>query len=305
MTKSGVAPVGELFEIALGDQRAVVSELGATLRAYDVGGRPVIESFDGPEVPMAFCEGEILAPWPNRVVDGRWSHDGVERQLAITEPARGHALHGLVRNLAWRVVKCTGARVELDVDLLAHQGWPFPLHMAASYELAADGLHASITAINVGRIPAPYGVAVHPYLHVPGGRVDDIVLHIPAASYLEVDERLAPKEKRPVAGTPFDLTNGKPLGDRQIDNGYTDTVPGAAATMTAPDGRTTTMWADESVSWWQLFTGDALPGPWRRRSIALEPMTCAPDALNSGDGLVVLAPGESHTMTWGLALSES
>jgi len=295
-----VAPTGELFEIVLGDQRAVVSELGATLRVYDVGDRPVIESFDGPGVPMSFCEGEILAPWPNRIIDGRWSWEGQNFQLALTEPARRHALHGLVRNLVWSLSEHTTTRVELAVDLLWHQGWPFPLSMTAAYELTDDGLRAAITAVNIGTNAAPYGVAVHPYLHVPNGNVDDVVLRIPAASYLDVDERLAPTEKRPVEGTPFDLADCKPLGDRQIDNGFTDA--GTEASMTAPDGCTTTMWADDTVTWWQLFTGDALPEPWRRRTIALEPMTCAPDALNSGDGLVTLEPGESHTMTWGLRI---
>ncbi|MDP9387927.1 MAG: aldose 1-epimerase family protein [Actinomycetota bacterium] len=295
-----------MIEIGYGDQRAAVTESGATLRVYDVGGRPVIEAFDGPEAPATGCQGEILAPWPNRVVDGRWTWDGVEHQLAITEPERGHALHGLVRTLRWDVVEHGADRVELEAVLLAHPGWPFPLHLSASYALGAGGLTSVLTATNVGRTPCPYGVATHPYLAVPGGTVDDAVLRMPAATWLSTDDRLAPVDRRPTAGTPYEFTDETPIGERRADNAFTDLdrLPDGRveATLTAPDGRTTVMWGDAGVRWWQLFTGDALSPRWRRATLALEPMTCPPDALNSGEDVVVLEPGQSHTLTWGLQL---
>ena len=51
-----------------------------------------------------------------------------------------------------------------------------------------------------------------------------------------------------------------------------------------------------------LFTGDSLPEPARRRrGLGIEPMTCAPNALQSGEGLQTLAPGESVATAWGIA----
>jgi aldose 1-epimerase len=96
---------------------------------YEVGSRPVIEPFDGPDTVVIGCQGEVLAPWPNRVVDGRWKWAATSHQLWITEPARGHALHGLVRTLAWTVAAREPHQVELETTLLAHPGWPFPLHL--------------------------------------------------------------------------------------------------------------------------------------------------------------------------------
>lgn len=300
-------PPGRLLEIVEGDQRVVVTQCGATLRMFDVGGRPVIEPFDGPDTPVTGCQGEILAPWPNRVVDGRWTWRSTPYQLSITEPERGHALHGLVRTLTWDVVEHGVDRIVLEVVLLAQPGWPFPLHCSVSYALGPEGLLSKLTVTNIGREPAPYGAATHPYLAIPGGVADDAVLHIPAATWLSTDERLAPVERRPAAGTQYDFTDDAPLGARQVDNAFTDLERLAdgrvEASLTAPDGRTTVMWGDASVRWWQLFTGDALPVQWRRRTVALEPMTCGPDAFNSGDDLVVLEPDQSHTMTWGLALA--
>lgn len=306
MIPSGVPPVGRCFMIVHGQQRCVVTESGATLRSYDVGDQCVIEPFNGPESPILACQGEVLAPWPNRIVDGRWTWQETPYQLSITEPELGHALHGLVRTSTWSLVEHRKDRVSLEVLLLANPGWPFPLLFHIAYELDADGLRSTLTSTNVGRDPCPYGAAAHPYLAIPTAAVDDMVLYLAAATWLETDERLAPIGRRPTAGTPYDFSNGDPIGARQVDTAFTDLRAGAhervEARLTAPDGRTTVIWGDASVRWWQLYTGDTLPARWRRAALAVEPMTCAPDALNSGDGLVILRPGESHTLTWGIAL---
>ncbi len=301
-----VPPVGHLFEIAHGDERAVISESGATLRVYEVGTRPVVEAFDGPETPVIGGQGEVLAPWPNRVVDGRWSWESTDHQLWITEPERGHALHGLVRRLPWSPVGSGPDRIELEAVLLAHPGWPFPLHLAVTYGLGRGGLTSRLAATNIGRTSCPYGAATHPYLAIPDGRVDGAALELPAATWLATDDRLAPVERRPTAGTRYEFEAGTAIGDRVVDNAFTDLDRLAdgrvEARVTCPDGRTTVVWGDRSVRWWQLFTGDELPPEWRRRTLALEPMTCGPDALNTREDLVVLEPGQTHTMEWGLTL---
>jgi aldose 1-epimerase len=266
----------------------------------------VLEPFDGPETPVVGAQGEILSPWPNRVVDGRWRWNGADQQLWLTEPARGHAIHGLVRRLRWTPFEQEAHRVGLETTVLAHPGWPFALHLEATYALSAAGLSCGLVATNIGREPCPYGAATHPYVAIPGGTVDDAILRIPAATWLATDERLAPTERRPTAGSAYDFDGAAPVGSRQADNAFTDLERDGhglvEATVTAPDGRTTVVWGDASVRWWQLFTGDALPERWRRRALALEPMTCGPNALNTGEDLVVLASGEQHSMTWGMAL---
>ncbi len=302
-----VPPVGLALEITHGDQRAVVTESGATLRVYEVGDRPVVEAFNGPNTVIVGCQGEILAPWPNRTENGVWSWGGTTFQLSITEPDRGHAIHGLVRTLRWETVDHGPAEVVLETTLLAHPGWPFPLHLVVRYALDAGGLTSTITATNIGEALCPYGVAAHPYLAVPGGTVDDVALRIPAATWVETDERLIPVGRRATAGTLYDFDGVAPVGDRQVDHAFTDLarLPGGRveASLLAQDGSVTTLWGDSSVRWWQLFTGDALPERWRRSTLALEPMTCAPNALNSGEDLVILDLGASHSMTWGLRLS--
>lgn len=313
MTASeGVGPGGRLFGIATGGDRAVISESGATLRSYEVAGRPVVEAFAGPDSEPVGCQGQILAPWPNRVVDGRWRWGSTDLQLDITEPQRGHALHGLVRTLAWAPVDPPAAepgRITLAATLLAHPGWPFPLAFSVTYALGPDGLTSRLTATNIGRTPCPYGAAAHPYLALGGGRVDDAVLDLPAATWVATDDRLAPRGRRPTAGSAHRFDGSAPIGDRIVDTAFTDldrhSNGRVEAALTTPDGHRTVLWGDGSVRWWQVFTGHDLPEPYRRRTLAVEPMTCAPDALNSGDGLVVLQPGEGHTLTWGVRTGRS
>jgi aldose 1-epimerase len=61
---------------------------------------------------------------------------------------------------------------------------------------------------------------------------------------------------------------------------------------------------DAAYTHLMLFTGDTLPETGRRRrGLGVEPMTCAPNAFASGDGLIRLEPGESVTTTWGARLS--
>ena len=95
------------------------------------------------------------------------------------------------------------------------------------------------------------------------------------------------------------------LGDVALDTGYADLARGAdglaRVALTGPDGRGLSLWLDEGYRYLMLFTGDSLPQPERRRrGLGVEPMTCAPNALASGDGLEVLPPGGALTATWGL-----
>jgi aldose 1-epimerase len=61
------------------------------------------------------------------------------------------------------------------------------------------------------------------------------------------------------------------------------------------------LWTDEAYGYVQLFTGDTLADPRRRRrSLGVEPMTAAPNAFRSGAGLLTLAPGATATATWGV-----
>jgi len=296
-----ILPTGEQYEIVSGADRAVVTEVGATLRRYQVAGRDVVNGFAADEVVKG-GRGQNLLPWPNRIRDGRYTFDGVAQQLALSEPARHNASHGLARHVPWVLVEHTGDSVTLGVRVFPQPGWPGTLEARVTYQVGPTGLAVAVEADNAGAAAFPFGYAAHPYLTVGERTVDEVSLSLPAASYLEVDERLLPTVVSSVAGSELDFRTGSVLGAAKIDTAFTDLerdADGRWRVGISLGERRTELWGDEAMTWVQVFTG----GPYRTWSVAVEPMTCGPDAFNAGPthaDLIRLEPGESFATSWGI-----
>jgi len=298
------AATGDQWMIGHGQQRAVVCEVGATLRTFSVADQPVIDGF-GPDEWSHSGRGQILAPWPNRLGDGRYTFEGTRAQAPLDEIERRNAIHGLVRWLPWRMSGCAQNRVAMSCELHPSPGYPFALGLTVEYRLGRDGLTVVTDAENIGEVNLPFGLGFHPYLTVGANVVDDSRLRVPAERRLVTDERGLPVGSAPVDGTNFDFTSSRLVGNARLDTAYAGLVrDGDGRTrveLDAPDGRRgVTVWLDERFTHVMAFTGDTLPEMERRRSIAIEPMTCPPDAFRSGDDLVVLRPGARWTGTWGI-----
>lgn len=303
----GAAPSGQQWHIRYDDQHATVAEVGAAIVEYRVDGRDV---FQPPADPFASTfHGAVLLPWPNRLRDGRYRFDEVGYQVAISEPERMTALHGLSPWRSWSLVTHQDDRIVLALRLLPSPGYPFHLDSEVEYGLGPDGLRVTATSTNVGDEPLPYAIGFHPYLSGGGARLDDCVLRIDAGRRFLTDERLLPTGDADVAGTAFDFRVPRLLGSLQLDTAFTE-VPRDAdgrawLTLAAPDGRTAAIWSESTCAFWQVYTGDRLPGHMFRRGLAAEPMTAAPDAFNNGLGLLTLAPGESAVTAWGAELRQT
>jgi aldose 1-epimerase len=292
-----IPPTGAQYPIRSGRHAAVVVEVGGGLRNYEVAGQPVVDGYAEDELPPGGA-GQVLAPWPNRVRDGRYTWKGETHQLALSEVPHHNAIHGLVRWLPWQPVSVSDAAVTLACVLAPHPGYPWWLELTTTWSFGADGLTVEHTATNLASGAAPFGLGVHPYLMLPGTRVDDVVLTIPADQRLIVDARKLPLGARPVAGTDWDYTQGRRIGTAQLDTAFGG---GSEVALASADGdRRITVWADDRFRWWQVFTADPLAEPRRRRSVAVEPMTCPPDAYHSGRDLVTLEPGETWRARWGI-----
>ena len=306
--------VGERFELRAGDTVAEVGTVAAVLCALRVGDIDLTEPLSLDTAPPPFCSGIALAPWPNRVRDARWTHDGVEQQLDVTDPSRGNAIHGLLRNTTYRIRERSDASVLLGATIHPQHGWPFLLDTWVRYALADDGLTVTHGARNLGSAAAPWAVGAHPYFRAGDVAVEQLTLEVRGAHYLELDDRLVPVAVREVApDSEFDLGSPRVLGDLDLNVGYQDvaTGPAGSAVLTAPDGRRTVVWQDAPYRWLQVFTPRDFPhvasdgSETPSLAVALEPMTAAPDALNSGDGLIWLEPGESWEASWGVRHEEN
>ncbi len=300
---SAASPSGRQFEIRSEGHLAVITEVGAALRLYSVDGRDVVVPFGATQISPAY-HGAVLLPWPNRLRDGQYSFDGVDHQLALSEPERRTAIHGLVAWERWSLREQSSSRVQLALALVPTHGYPFTLQSEITYELTDAGLSVSLTTTNVGLVDAPYGVGFHPWLSPGPGSLDDCVLTLPADTWIPTDERLLPTGRQPVPET-LDFREPRVLGTTALDDAFVDVthVDGRSRLLLAgSDGRTAVAWMDESLTAWQVCTGDAMPPEHRRSGFAAEPMTCVADAFRTGEDLLRLRPGEKHRVTWGLTL---
>jgi len=302
----GDPPSGEQFEIAAGSQRATIVEVGGGIRVYEDGERAVLEPFELGEI----CDGghgAVLVPWPNRLAEGRYSFDGIERRLALTEPARGNAIHGLGRWRNWRALEREPDRVLMGLRLHPEPGYPFDLEVTVDYRLGEDGLSVTTTARNLGAGACPYGTGQHPYLSPGAGTIDGCSLELGAATLITTDPASGlPSGREALEGGPLDFRAPRPLAGLQLDSPFADLERDAdgraRARLLCPDGATVELWVEQAYPFIELFTGDTLSPGRRRRGLAVEPMSCPPNAFQSLEGLVRLGAGDSHTAAWGVAL---
>jgi aldose 1-epimerase len=284
--------------IASHGYEAVIVSVGASLRTLTSDDRDLVVPFGADEVRPAF-RGATLAPWPNRIVDGRYTFEGVEHRLALTEPERSHALHGLVGWTEFADRHVADDRVVLVAVIEPQTGYPFRVEVEVEYRLDAAGLTQTVTARNLGADAAPWGTGPHPYLVAGDGRVDDWTLTLPASEVLTVTpDRLSPVAVEPVsAHAEWDFRDSRPIGDVFIDHAFTgfSRVDGVAEVrLTTGAGTGVAMRFDDRCPWVQVHTADASG----RIGLAVEPMTCPPNAFASGVDLVVLEPGAAHAASW-------
>ncbi len=301
---------GTQHALRAGDYEAVIASIGGTLRSLTYKGRDLVVPFGADEVRPSY-RGATLAPWPNRVVDGLYTFGGVERQLALTEPARAHALHGLAGWLDFEAIDKGSDHVTLSAVVQPQTAYPWRIVVVTTFSLGPDGLTQSVTAHNESAESAPWGTGPHPYLVAGEGRVDDWTLELPAAEVLAVTpDRLIPTELVAVdAEEPdrFDFRAPRRIAEAAIDHAFTaldrDDAGRVAVRVTDAAGAGVEMSWDAACPWVQIHTADRPDPAVNRIGLAVEPMTCAPDAFNDASypfdtGLISLEAGGSATASW-------
>ena len=295
-------PTGEQIEIGFADQRAVVTQVGATLRSYGQAGRPILEGFAPHEIPDG-CRNQICFPWVNRVGSGVWdfshrvAHAGADNVVSRT------LNHGLVRWRPFAIDLVEPSRCVLSYVLFPLPDYPFATRFEVRYEVDVQGLSVTSTVTNLDDVAVPFSLGFHPYFATTGPTIDGARLHLPARSYLEVDERMLPTGVvLPVADTPFDFRAPRVIDGEVLDVTYTDLDRDGdgvfTVTMEDVDGTVTRVSQDGAFPYFQAFSADTLAAARRRTSLALEPMTAPAEALRSRQGLISLAPSQSWSGLW-------
>ena len=305
MSADTVPISGRQTTLRCGPYTAEIASVGASLRSLRYNGRDLILPFSEHQVRPAY-RGAVLVPWPNRVIAGRYEFEGVEYQLGINEPSRGHALHGLLAWEDWCPVKSDESSAILSTVVQARSGYPVRLDVQVSSQLDFSGLHTTVTATNTGPGSAPYGAAGHPYLVAGEGRVDDWILELPARKVQQVTpDLLIPTGVSDVSeDRHYDFVAPRPIGSITLDHAFTDLVRDnegySTARLTTWDGSGTSMTWGRDCPWVQIHTADLPDAESSRAGLAVEPMTCPPNAFNTRTDLIVLLPGQSHTASWNI-----
>lgn len=259
--------------------------------------------------------GALLAPWPNRTGDGIFSHHGTIHRLPCTEPDRNNALHGYAADATWETTDRSPGSVTMQWQGPARTEWAWPLAYSITWALADDGLSAELTVTNTSTgietahpstTSSPFGLGWHPYLSAQGAPLDECTLVMPATTNLPLDpERLLP------AGPEIPATEivGKHqhMAGITLDHCFRLDAPPANSNHAAHHielrnaaGSGARLWADERFGWCQVYTSPE-SAPTIGRAVAVEPMTCPPNALRSGESLLQLASASSTRFRFGIS----
>lgn len=261
-----------------GDTEAVICASGASIRSLRRAGRPLLREFSGEHPPEA--ANAVLAPWPNRVGGAAFEFRGRTHRLRVTEPERGHALHGFTLGTVFTLL-ADRERARLRAVLGPEEGWPWRIELTVVYEALPEGLRARLSARNLSEVAAPCALGAHPYLDPQGRPLDECTLLFDAAHRLPLGPSLIPLGEREPWSEPAIAMRGRGFDDAFVH------APGAhEVRLMHPDGRGVAL--RSAMPWTQLYTS---PQRW----LAVEPMTAPPNALNTGCDLGVLGPGEILT----------
>lgn len=291
---------GELIGLAAGDYAATIATAGATLVSLTHGDRDLVATFDADAGVGKAYEGRTLMPWPNRIAGGRYTFGGLEHRVPVNEPETSSALHGLALWIPWAIEEATASSVRLSLRLPGSRGYEFDLLLSATYTLDADrGLTVALAGENLGADAAPFGISSHPYLTCGGAPVDACTLVAPGSRVLLVDENMAPTELVDASGTPWDFRAPSPMDARSVDHAFTGLPTGTWTVELAHPSGSVALTSD--APWVQLYSGEILG----RTSVAVEPMTCPPNAFNGPDADVSLAPGERRELSFAISGSSA
>lgn len=284
---------GREIVLQAGDYAARIVTVGAGLAGLRYRGHELVVPHGVGECPPGYL-GKVLMPWPNRIAGGSYTWEGTTYDLPVDEPTFGTSLHGFVAFQEWEIAEANASSVILTTLIAARYSYPWTLLASAHYSLDAQrGLTVELSATNIGEGTAPYGVGFHPYLAVDDLRADDLELVNPASVIYEADASMIPVAAHDVADFGLDFRSPALIGESQLDHAFAG-LPEDTWTVTLRDPASGVgVSLSSHARWLQVYSADYIG----RVGVAVEPMSCPPNAFNSGTDVVALGPGETHTLS--------
>jgi galactose mutarotase-like enzyme len=270
--------VSTIEMLGASSRAAIAPERGGMLTRLDVGGRTLLyldeATLRDPEKNVR-GGAPVLFPSPGKLAHDLWSRAG--RMGSMKQ-------HGFARNLPWQVVdRSPGSapsvtlRLESTDETRLFYPWAFSVEL--DYTLEASGIRIAQRVENRGPSAMPFGFGFHPYFLVP--EADKAGTHIPTKATRALDNTTKKQIELPASGV--DLT-GREVDLHLIDHGST------SAALDVPGRPRVVVSGSPEYTRWVIWTlAD-------RDFVCVEPWTCPGNALNTGEGLVELPPGETRAM---------
>lgn len=240
-------------------------------------------------------KGSKLSPFPNRIYEGKYTFKHKTYQLPINEVEANNNLHAFLHNKPFQVLDHTadahGAGLKLKYAYKGTEmGYPFPYEIVLSYGFDQDGVIIGTEVTNTGPEELPIGDGWHPYF-----KFEDI-----NKVELQMDEvnRVSSNRGNPL-GPVMEYRELSAIGSIDWDDCF-EIIDNERFTLKLKDNK-----SKIELAWWQ----DGSEGkyhylqvytPPTRNSIAIEPVTCAPNGFNTGEGMITLKPNDTMSMSFGI-----
>ncbi len=308
--------VGSLYQIKLlnttnGEYATILPDFGGNVNQIVLAKSDgklvsVVEGYttDNDAKENAGYRSSKLIPFPNRLNDGKYTFDKKEYQCDISRPQEGHAIHGLWHSCKMQVVKLKSTEKKATAHLLfsykgTDAGYPFKCSVLYKYRLSSKGFRCTTEVLNEGKTDMPFGDGWHPYFKLDSEKIDELEIIVPPVRYLVNNQRNVPTGE---LVSFLDFFQGASLKDAKLDHGFRLLQHNGKANTILRNPLTKTalkIWqqaGEEQYNYLQIYT------PNDRKTIAIEPMTCAADAFNNNFGTIVLAPKQTWTSKYGIAM---
>lgn len=274
----------------------IISDLGCNVNSLILNNQNIIDGNTNEEKLASnyLAKSALLTPFPNRINKGRYVFKGKEYQLPINKSDEGHSIHGLVFNKKFVLISTTISDTSIsasffhEIKNIDFTGYPFNLSLIVKCILEEKKFTIQVSATNKDTTTIPYGIGWHPYLKA-NKKIDNCSMSIPGRYVLEIDKKnvMIPTGK----SKPTQQFKNILVGKKIFDTCFTNLV------SYKTQFENIIIFQDSTMNYLQIYT------PSGRQSIAVEPMSCAPDAFNNKMGLISLAPLTRVTHSFGIKVN--
>lgn len=284
------------LEIKNSDQNVYVKiflDDGASLQELILNNHHIIKDLS-PLTYNTTYASSILFPFANRIKDGKYEFEGNVYQLDINESANNNALHGLVYNKSFELVKENINDTYASVKLEYHEknrpnGFPFTYSIYAEYMLTNNELFFNLEVKNTDSKVFPFTLGWHPYFL--SENLFNSALVFDSNLKLKLDNRNITQK---IEANTF--AAGFKVGNQSLDDCFV--LDSNKVLFITPDYMLQ-LKSTEKDSYLQLFT------PPHDNTIAIEPTTGVSDSFNNKIGLKTLKPNEVYKIGWTIEIRNS